>query len=174
MNEKGNGKRSLKERLAPLESPCRKEETGKWSPGEAKAFVPWVLPSSVIHSWTFCLGFLCLLSAFTHRGSNTEVLNQQQHLLPQQKPTGRKAKKQVRFCLDLEIELLFLFFFFLLSRFWGFWFFCWVCFIFLKHLGHSYPSYCRVLYYPTLAVYLCHQTTWVLELAVPFRVFTCI
>lgn len=85
-----------------------------------------------------------------------------------------KQKKQVRFCLDLEIELLFLFFFFFLSRFWGFWFFCWVCFIFLKHLGHSYPSYCRVLYYPTLAVYLCHQTTWVLELAVPFRVFTCI
>lgn len=68
----------------------------------------------------------------------------------------------------------FFFFFFFLSRFWGFWIFCWVCFIFLKHLGHSCPSYCRVHYYPTLAVYLCHQTTWVLELAVPFRVFTCI
>lgn len=119
-------------------------------------------------------GFLCLLSAFTRRESNMEVLNQQQHLLPQQKPTGRKAKKQVRFLSRSGNWAAFSFFFFFLSRFWGFWFFCWVCFIFLKHLGHSYPSYCRVLYYPTLAVYLCHQTTWVLELAVPFRVFTCI
>lgn len=52
------------------------------------------------------------------------MLNQQQHLLPQQKPTGRKAKKQVRFCLDLEIELLFLFFsFFFLADFGDFGFF---------------------------------------------------
>ncbi|KAI1242449.1 hypothetical protein IHE44_0005994 [Lamprotornis superbus] len=37
------------------------------------------------------------LVAFTRRESNMEVLNQQQHLLPQQKPTGRKAKKRVSF-----------------------------------------------------------------------------
>lgn len=65
-----------------------------------------------------------------------EVLNQQQHLLPQQKPTGRQAKKQVRFCLDLEIELLFLlFFFFSLSRFWGFLVFLLGLFYFFKAFG---------------------------------------
>lgn len=94
MNEKGNGKRSLKERLAPLESPCRKEEIGNDLLEKQKCSFHGCSPRQCFTAEHSAFGFLCLLSAFTHRGSNMEVLNQQQHLLPQQKPTGRKAKKK--------------------------------------------------------------------------------